>query len=174
MSWQNIAKNVAPTLASALPPPFNVFATAAVKGVLGLTEESTDKDVERALLSATPETMLKLKELENQFKIDCKKLGVDLEQIAYQDRDSARKRESETKDKMPAILGITTVVGVIVVFSIVLSGNIELTGEQGLMVGTIVGAIIGYGTQVMNYYFGSTSGSAKKTEIMVRGSNLRG
>lgn len=168
MNWREITKTIAPTLSGVLPPPFNVLASVAVKTVLGMSDKATDKDVEQALISASPEILQKLKEAENKFLTDMESLGVDLERISANDRDSARKREEEVKDKMPAILSVLIILCAFILFGFALSGKLLLTGQEGLMVGTIVGFAGGYVTQVMNYYFGSTTGSARKTELMAK------
>lgn len=164
MAWQDIAKNVAPVLAGALPPPFNAMAAIAVKAALGLSTDAKEKEVERALASASPETLLKLKEAENAFLLEMEKLDVDLERIHAGDRDSARKREAETKDKTPLILAMLITAGFFCTLGYMMIHGLPEAGRDALLI--MLGALGTAWGNVVNYYFGSSAGSKQKSDLM--------
>jgi len=165
MAWQDIAKNVAPVLAGALPPPFGALASIAVKGVLGLDEKASDREMEKALATASPETLLKLKEVESKFIIDGKKLDVDLERLAMQDRDSARSMKVQTKTHMPDVLSILITIGFFFTLYFIFTNPLpEGAPRDALLV--MLGSLGTAWTAVVSYWFGSTVGSKVKTELM--------
>ena len=162
--WKATLGVVAPTIATALGGPFAGMAANAVIGALGLSPDAGDKDIAVAMASATPDQLLALKKADQDFTLGLKKLDVDLEKIASDDRDSARKREGEVKDWAPRILAATIIVGFLSTVFMVLSGCVE--GLKDPMTATLTGTLIGYvsakADQVVSYYFGSSARSAAK------------
>ena len=45
----------------------------------------------------------------------------------------------------------------------------NLSGEAGAVIGTLIGYVSAKAEQVIAYYFGSSAGSKAKTDIMARG-----
>lgn len=96
------------------------------------------------------------------------KLELQQQQVDADDRASAREREMAVKDSTPRTLAYIVLGGFIVSVVALLYG--ALTGAVGLkdatiagLVGTVVGYISAKAEQVVSYYFGSSSGSAKKS-----------
>jgi len=160
-----ILATIAPTVATALGGPFAGMATTAMLGALGLAPETSKDDLMKAIAGATPEQMIKLKEIEQQFIIDLKKLDVDVLRLDAGDRDSARKREIATLDYTPRILSGLIVSLFIGVQYFVFGGHVlDATMRDFAMrsLGTLDAAL----TMVLAYYFGSSSGSrAKDSQI---------
>jgi hypothetical protein len=104
---KSILGALAPTVATALGGPLGGMAVKMVADKLGISD-ATQEAVEMALTKATPEDLAKLKECEAQFKIEMKKLDIDLVRIAAEDRSSARARQAALKDSTPTILAIGT------------------------------------------------------------------
>lgn len=111
---------------------------------------------------AKAEAQRKLLELQQNGEIKLEEFDVKREEIAKDDRDSARNRQIQTKDDVPTILAGITIIGFFATVGYVLSGKINLTGEQGILVGTIVGYVSAKADQVLSYYFGSSSSSKAK------------
>lgn len=158
-----ILASLAPTVATALGGPFAGMAATAIIGALGLSPDSSKDDVMKAIAGATPEQLLKLKEIEQQFILDLRKLDVDVLKIDAGDRDSARKREVETKDWTPRILaGLIVGLFVGVQYFIFAGHFVEPTMRDFAMrsLGTLDAAL----AMVLAYYFGSSSGSADKSK----------
>lgn len=109
MDWKAIVKTVAPVLGTALGGPLGGMAVKAIGDALGLSD-ATEEAISSAITGAKPEDLLKLKQADQQFAKDMKALDVDLVRIAAGDRDSARKREVDTKDWTPKILAFVIVV----------------------------------------------------------------
>ena len=112
--------------------------------------------------AAKAEAQQKLLELQQNGELKLEEFDVKREEIAASDRDSARDMQVATQSSVPPILAAIVILAAFSIIAYVLSGKVALTGEQGLIVGTIIGGVMGYVTQVLNYYFGSTSSSKSK------------
>jgi hypothetical protein len=157
---RGILSAVAPTVATALGGPMAGMAVKAIIGALGLPENSTQDEVMSAVAGATPDQLGKLKEIDNNFRVQMRKLEIDLERIAMEDRNSARQRESVVKDNTPKILAylITILYIGIQVFLITSSIHEDMREIVMRALGTL-DAILGL---VFGYYFGSSVGSKEK------------
>jgi UDP-N-acetylmuramyl pentapeptide phosphotransferase/UDP-N-acetylglucosamine-1-phosphate transferase len=87
-----------------------------------------------------------------------------LEAIAAGDRANARDREVKTKDWAPKALGIAITLGFFGLLFFLLRHEPPEKSRDilNIMMGSLGSAWIG----VVTYYFGSSAGSARKTELM--------
>ena len=91
------------------------------------------------------------------------RLGVDLERLANEDRDSARRREINLRDWTPRVLAFAILLAFFAMAGGVLFGELKATDA---MAGAIIGYLSAKAEQVVAYYFGSSAGSKQKTQIM--------
>jgi hypothetical protein len=168
MDLLKIVGAVAPTIATAIGGPLGGMAMKVVAEVLGLPADSSEKDVSRAMAAATPEQLLALKQADQDFAVRMRELDIDLEKIAASDRDSARRREAQVRDWMPRVLAFVIVAGFMGTVFMVLLGYVE--GMKDPLMATTVGTLIGFvsakAEQVTAYYFGSSSSSQQKTQLL--------
>lgn len=167
--WKHLVAAVAPSLATALGGPLAGLAVKTLSNVLLDKENGTEAEIGAALQGATGDQLVRLREADNSFAVQMKALDVDLERINSLDRDSARKRETNTGDVWtPRIIGFLTLGGFLWAVFYVLSGQVQgLTDPVSVgMIGTLIGYISAKADQVVSYYFGSSAGSAKKTEAL--------
>lgn len=157
---RKIIGTVAPTLATALGGPLAGVATRAIAGKLLGDEQADSTAVEHAIAQATGTDLARLKELENDFRVQMKEAGVKLEQIAADDRDSARQRQIKLKDRTPAILGLVIIVGFFGVLAYIFRFGLPDEGSEVLLI--MVGSLGVMTSQVGNYFFGSSVGSKDK------------
>jgi len=85
------------------------------------------------------------------------------EEIAAGDRDSARKRDIETKDNVNRNLAYIIVGAFIGVIVATLAGYSK---ADSVLAGTLIGYLSAKAEQVISYYFGSTRSSAQKNETI--------
>ncbi len=158
--------------------PFPAMAAKAISAALGGQEvkpdlESIGKAVQEAMLS--PEKVVELQKAEMEFKIKMEQLNIEniqvLEQIAAGDRDSARKREMTVKDRMPMILGLSVVIGFFSILIYVMAAGVKTGSEE--VVYLLMGSLSASFGGVVQYYFGSSAGSAEKTRIMQNGNGTK-
>ena len=159
-----IIASIAPTLGTALGGPFGALAGTAIATALG---GSTDpKAAETAILAQSPDVLLKLRQAENDFQIQLKTLGIAEEKLVYDDIDSARRREMTVKDWVPGMLAISVTLGFFGVLGFLLVNGKPVNGGDALLV--MLGALGGAWASIIAYYFGSSSGSAAKNELLAK------
>jgi len=163
---KGILGTVAPVLAGALPGPMGALAKKIVTDLLGLDQDTPNEEIEKALAAASPETLIKLREIDAKFKTDMEQIGVDLERIAVDDRKSARDRNVALKDRTPAALAWLVVSAWIGVTVFLFCCDIPQANREIIFraLGTMDGVLM----LVMAFYFGSSSGSAKKSDTIAR------
>lgn len=169
--WKKILGTVAPTLATVLGGPLAGMAVGAIsKAVLG-KEDGTEAELAEVLASPNPEVLAKLKQLDVDFKVQMKKLDIDLEALHAADRDSARKREAETKDPTVRRLAYIYTFLYFLVLWAVWKYPIPPESKDLLMI--LLGVLTGAQVQILNYYFGSSKGSSNKDAVLDRLVNHR-
>ncbi len=164
MGWQNIISNIAPSIASALGGPLAGSAVKVLSNTLFGKEDGTKDEIKEAVSAATPEQLAQLKEIDLKFKTDMAKLGIDLEQLAADDRNSARQREIQIKDKTPAILGGFVLLGFFAILGLLLFRQVP--GGQSEVFNIMLGSLGAMSVGVINYYFGSSTGSKQKDFLL--------
>lgn len=176
MDWKSLISSVAPWISGALGSPLAGLAVGAICDSLGVSEKS-ENAIKQALSGVTPERMLALKKADQEFQLKMQELGFnslkELEALAVQDRDSARKREIEVKDNTPATLAYMIIGGFLIISAIqliVLMGFGEVVKhmpqEAWLLIGNVSGYLAAEAKAAASYYFGSTSGSNAKNEML--------
>lgn len=174
MDIQEISKllgKVAPWLAAASTGPVGI-ATMAIKTVaeaVGATDESADS-VAAALAGAKPEQLAELRRADMEFKVRMQELGInsvrDLAKIEADDRDSARKANVASGMNWSlfwlSVLLLTISLGCEV--ALLFKGY--PSGIPDLVVGRVLGMFDSIALTVLAYWFGTSAGSARKTDLM--------
>lgn len=150
---------IAPSIATALGGPIAGMAVTAIEKACGLDPTGDKTAALQAVANATPDQILALKKVDNDFAVQMRQLDIDLVKISASDRDSARKREVDTKDWTPKVLAIGLTVGFFGLLSFLI-GHEPPAGSRdvlNIMLGSL-GA--GWGTMVA-YYFGASNDTKK-------------
>lgn len=158
---------VAPTLATAMGGPLAGLAVKTLSNVLLGNEEGDEDAVATALQNATPEQLSNVKKIDADFKVRMKELEIDLERISAGDRDSARKREAAVGDHTPKILAAGITLGFFGCLFWMFVYGVPKNGNEALLL--MLGALQTAFTGVIAYYFGSSSGSKAKDELLAKG-----
>lgn len=164
LDWKAIVATVAPTLATALGGPLAGVAVKSIAGKLLDRPDATEEEVQQAVLGADPQTLLRLRELDTEFKKHLLDAGVKLEEIDANDRANARAREVQVRDHTPAILAYAITVGFFGTLGFMLINGKPATGGDALLV--MLGSLGTAWAGVIAYFFGSSSGSRKKDEAL--------
>jgi len=165
VEWKSIIGTVAPTLATALGGPLAGMAVNAVsQAVLGKPGAS-EAQVEQAIIGANnPEILLKLKQAEAAFATRMLELNIDLDNLTAADRDSARQREVTIKDWMPRVLAVLYTVAYFTALALLWKYPVQDKARD--LLNTLFGILSAAQMAIIGYYFGSSAGSAKKSELM--------
>lgn len=157
MAWQEIVKAVAPKLGAALGGPMGGIATKFIADKFLGNPDASEEELELAISGATPQDLTRLKEIESQYEIEVLK-------IAAQDRDSARNLAIETGKTPQIILSSAYTIGYFAIFMGMLGSYFTIPEEQESLFLTLFGSLTAAQLQIMNFWFGSSSGSKDKNK----------
>lgn len=168
--WKSALGNIAPMLATALGGPLAGGAVAAITKALGLGDDATDAEIAKKLAVADPATLLELKKAEQEFSARMAELGfkseADLAKIEADDRASARRREVDAQDWTPRILAYLVTGGFFGMLSVMVFAEIPAASKEPLYI--LLGSLGTAWTSIIAYYFGSTAGGQKKSELLAK------
>ena len=167
MDWKKIIATVAPWIGTALTGPLGGMAVEAAASALGLTDKTTDA-IKTAIAGATPEQMLALKQADQTFALQMQKLGYDniekLAALAVENTKDARAMQVATRSPVPGILAFLITVGFFGILIGMMAGWLKTTDNQALLI--MLGALGAAWGAVVNYFFGSSADSGRKTELL--------
>jgi hypothetical protein len=157
MNW---LEQIAPTIASCLGGPLAGLAVTAISKVLNINESDVNKTIESGKLTA--DQIAALKQAELQLQSQAQQLGLNFEQLAVQDRSSARSMQATTKSWIPGALAIFVTVGFFGILYALMSGYATKSDELMIMLGSLGTAWTG----IIGFYFGSSAGSQAKDVLL--------
>lgn len=161
-TWNTIKSSiaaVAPTLGASIGGPFGAAAGKMISKLLTGDAKAGPDKVYEALQNAAPETLLKLKKLDNDYKIKMEELGIDRQKLEQLDRSSARRREvrmaqSGYRDWTAPILAYGTTIGF---FGVLISVFfIPIVHGMREVADVLIGALGTAWVTIVSYYFGSS------------------
>jgi len=168
-AWQ-VLQTVAPTLAATASGPFAPLVGPLVAKIFGSADP---KALEPALLTATPEQLLALKQADDDLQIQLKQLGISEEKLAFDDTASARSMEVATKDATPGRLAWLLIGGFLGLAAFECGAMIfwpkqwaALPGDAMGLIGIIFGYLASEAKQAAGFYFGSSADSQDKTRTL--------
>jgi hypothetical protein len=181
MDWRSIGAEVAKAapilgaLLSATPAGAVISgAGALIASVLGV--EPTPGAINAAL--ADPASLVRLREIEARHAEELQRLVMQAEanriaadtaelQTAAADRADARDLAAKTNSNAPAILAMVITGGFFGVLSFMIGTNWTPTDNPSLLL--LMGALSTSWGSVVNYFFGTSAGSARKDLVIAAG-----
>ena len=163
MDW---LKTIAPTIATALGGPFGGLAYEAVSKVLGISQDDAQKMLSDGKLTA--DQIASVQQAEIALKAKAQELGLDFEQLAVQDRKSARDMQTNTHSFIPPALAIMVTLGFFGILVGLMMETFKTSDALLLMLGSLGTAW----TAIMSFYFGSSAGSQAKDAMLHKSSPL--
>lgn len=167
MDWTTTLKQLAPTVASALGGPLAGIAVQALGSVFGVSEPTQSKIAEVITNSQmTPESIAKLKELELQYQNEEKERGFKYAELAFKDRDSARNANvSGGIQKYLFVMSVLLLALALGAEIVVLFYGYPKTVPD-IVVGRVLGLLDSVAMLVLSYYYGTSSSSSQKNELL--------
>ena len=163
---------VAPTVATAFGWPMIGLATHTLGKILLGKDDATEDELTEFILShQNPEVLAQIKKAEVEFKQRIAELEIDLAEIGYKtermhvdDRISARTMAAPTKARAQAVI----TAGVLIAFAVtvLVLFLVEIPEGAQPIIYVLIGTLASVMTQVMNFWFGSSSGSKEKSQQM--------
>jgi len=159
---------VAPTVATAIGGPFGGMAASFVLEKLGVETDGTDPAIQLETLaaSANPELLFKIKQADIDFKAKMAELGVKETELEIKDRDSARTMAATQGIAPQMILSGIYTLGYFILVGVSFSGSINIPDELRTEFTAAMSFLTGIQLQIMNFWFGSSAGSAAKTDLL--------
>ena len=157
MSW---IESIAPTIASCLGGPLAGLAVEAVSKAIGVDPSAVQDTINSGKLTA--DQIASIQSAEIALKAKAQEMNLDFEQLAVQDRKSARDMQTTTKSFIPPLLALIITLG----FSGILIGMMtgKVTSSDALML--LLGSLGTAWTGVISFYFGSSASSQNKDQLL--------
>jgi len=162
MSWKDTLAAIAPTLATALGGPMAGAATKFIADKLLGNENASQDEIESAILNASPADLVKIRELDNDFKIGMKKLDIDVFSLEVKDRDSARTNHKESLTPVVLVYMLTALISGVTYM--LFNAIVPESNENTLYM--LLGALTTAWLQSVSYWTGTTKSSADKTRLI--------
>ena len=177
MDWKDVAGTIgkaAPILGTILGGPAGGAiggAISLISSALGLTKDETTPDRIAAILQADPNAMLELKKIEEQNRPELARIALEQDKMYLEDVQDARKRQTESekatgkRDYNLYVLAWLVVSAFFLLVGLLMKWTLP-EGNIG-PVNQLFGAMsTGFG-MVLQYFFGSSKGSADKTRLLI-------
>lgn len=173
MDWKKLIAAAAPGLATALGGPLagGVVSILADKVLGGSSGDAVADEAKLAGVLAggmTPELRAKIADAEAAFRLEALKAGVREQEIAAEDRSSARKAAVKGGTARPLfwlslVLLMLTLGSEVAVLFVGYPPTIP-----DIVVGRVLGLMDSVALMVLAFHYGSSAGSAAKTEILAK------
>jgi hypothetical protein len=180
--WMQTLAKIAPSIAAAASGPFAGIVGPVVAGALGMVVHSDDPNAPKSLDalqvlqqkitegSLSADQIVAMKKADQDFQRDMAQKGFDLQKLAVDDVEDARKREIAIKDSTPRNLAYILVLGFLGTCSVVIASMIffpeqvaKVPGTAWGLIGTIIGYLLNESGRPLNYYYGTTQGNESST-----------
>lgn len=126
---------MAPTIATALGGPLAGTAVTVLSREFLGNDTATEDQIEAAIVSASPDQLIRLREIDKEFKRQMRSLNVDLARIAADDRNSARDmaiRGSSEHMRPQIIFSLLFIVGYFVLIGLFFWARSRLAIPTGI------------------------------------------
>lgn len=166
MDWLDTIRKIAPTVASVLGGPAAGMAVSAIGAIIG-EDNPTVSSISKAITDGklTADHLAEIRKLELDYQNQEKERGFKYEELVFKDRDSARQMAISTQSLTPSLL-TWIIVTITLLMEASLLFNEVPKGVDPLVMGRILGTMDGALMLVLSFWFGSSSSSKQKTELL--------
>ena len=158
MNWLT---QIAPTIATCLGGPLAGLAVTALSKLFGVAPDQVQSMINDNKLSADQIAMVQQEEI--KFKEQTQALGLNFEQLAVEDRKSARDMQTVTGSIIPPVLSVLVTAGFFGILAYLMVRPADTTNTP-LMI--MLGSLGTAWTGIIAFYFGSSAGSQKKDQML--------
>ncbi|MEM9495534.1 MAG: hypothetical protein AAGA09_05985 [Pseudomonadota bacterium] len=157
------AAKIAPSIAHALGGPLAGAAVEQLSRVIFGAPDASEDDIAAALAAATPEQLLALRSADYAFREALREADIEERRIDAEDRADARARQIAMNDWTVTALGALVLAGFFLVLGAMLTHQLPAGAETEFSI--MLGALATMTAAVVNYFFGSSTGSKEKTRL---------
>ncbi len=160
--WKSVLSSIAPTIATALGGPVAGGAVKYLAGAFLGDEDASEQDLQRAISTASPEQLARIREIDAKFKVDMERAGVDVFELETKDRQDAREM-AEKKGLWPQmVLSVVYIAGYFGLIYLLLFGDVEIKQSVKEMSSILIGIMTTAIPMILQFWFGSSHGSKSK------------
>jgi hypothetical protein len=173
MGFSDVLKKAWPFIATAssLGGPLGEIGASALGKIIGADVKPGDLANKLSALATSEQGRLQLDAAEKGFQETMTKMGFEnaeaLAKIAAEDRASARAMQTQVRSWIPGSLAVFVTIGFFGILMLMFKYQPPAAAHDALML--MLGSLATAWISVVTYYFGSSDGSARKTEIMANG-----
>lgn len=165
---------------AAAPAGIALTALSALGKACGLGSDATPEEIHAAIQTADPETKLKLMQAENDFKLKIREQDLDELKARLNDVQSARQAEvaktqaTGKRDINLYVLAYLYIAGffisMIAMVWMMIDGTFPEEIPQALvfLLGNLFGCLTSGVGAIIQYFFGTSASSAKKTDLLTQ------
>ena len=157
MSW---IESIAPTIASCLAGPLAGMAVETISKAIGVDPNAVQDTINSGKLTA--DQIASIQSAEIALKAKAQEMNLDFEQLAVQDRKSARDMQTTTKSFIPPLLALIITLGFFGILIGMMTGKVTSSDALMLLLGSLGTAWTG----VISFYFGSSASSQNKDALL--------
>jgi len=157
MNW---ITSIAPTIATCLAGPLGGMAIELLSKHLNIDPKDVQDTINNGKLTADQIASVQAAEL--AIKAKAQEMSLDFEQLATQDKKSARDMQMTVKSWIPPILAIGITIGFFGIMVGMMSGHVQ--SSEALMI--LLGSLGTAWTGVISFYFGSSASSQAKDQLI--------
>ena len=167
MDWKKTLGVIAPTVATALGGPLAGGVVAFLGDLLGISEPTQEKIAtafQNGQLTGDQIAAIKVKEMELQAEE--KERGFRYAELEFKDRDSARRASVDggTLSKLFWLSLVLLLVTLGTEIAVLFIGTPAVV--PNIVVGRVLGLMDAVAMMVLAFWYGTSSGSARKTELL--------
>lgn len=171
MQWSDVGKvvgAVAPTVGTLLGGPAGAAIGALVSTALGTDNNPAAVN---AALTADPQLVYKLKELQENNQADLQKLMITAATEQFkaevEDRDSARKLAAvQPNDWIRPTFAVSLLFGFFAIVAYLLVMNTEIPTQLAVLIGALIGTWQKELQSVSSFYFGTTKNANEAAAVI--------
>lgn len=167
MNWKDTLNTLAPTVATALMGPLGRAAVAAIGSVLGISQP-TQQAIAKAISTGqlTSEQVSAIQTLELQYQNEEKERGFKYADLAFQDRDSARKANVAGGTQLYLFWLTICLLAVTLGSELYVLMHGAPKDVPDIIIGRILGLMDAIAMMVLTYWYGTTSSSKTKDDTI--------
>jgi len=163
--WKSVVRTIAPILGGSLGGPVGAAAMGTIAKVLLGKDTAGEAELEIAMQNATPEQLAELKKADNDFKIRMEELGFKREELMFKDVADARSLFGINIWPQIILSGLYTI-GYFIVLVLIMTDRANISPELQATANLIIGILTAAIPQILQFWFGSSTGSKEKTLLM--------
>jgi len=161
-NWKSIVKSIAPVLGTALGGPMAGAAIKMLSSKLLGNEDGTEAELEQFISTASPDQLLEIKNIDNDFKVKMKALDFNVFKLEQEGRENARNHHKD--HFMPTLLCLLLTLMVSAGAYVLMTT--EIPKDNANIIYMVFGQVLTAWAGSIAYWVGTTKSSSDKSKLL--------